>query len=208
MSIPNEHHLTVFACGHVHSQCRCPGPKTKRVLPESCPGCSAQNLEAKVHGRSHNELVRLAAYLTQQHGAAPQGQEGAVDVAIRLLRQTADLERTLSVTAKALERERESLGMVHELHGDAQQALGALAAALAATVSITSAIDDVFERAAELDRMGEEVLAGTTGAHLKGCPDQPRVEYSRPEVRVSPRDAAYAKEDEATLKCEGAEEQP
>lgn len=50
---------------------------------------------------------------------------------------------------------------------------GMLKDRLPATVSIASAIDDVFERAAELDRMGEEVLAGTTVAHLKGCPDDP-----------------------------------
>lgn len=132
---------------------------------------------------------------------------------------TADLERALSSAQRSLTTAKEELALLHELHGTALQALGALAAALApsiavdpadplrlacrviesarrehrsailrdrahlrgmlkdrlpATVSIASAIDDVFERAAELDRMGEEVLAGTTVAHLKGCPDQTR----------------------------------
>lgn len=232
----SEHHITLWACGHLKTQCRCPGPKTKTILPESCPGCSAQmragsrnDLEAKVHGRSHNELVRLAAYLTQQHGAAPQGQEGAVDVAIRLLRQTADLERTLATAQKALERKQRDLDTTHELHGSALQALCAVAAALAPNItaepvdplrlacrviesarrehrsailrdrahlrgmllgipgeenrSLAAAIESVFERAAKLDAMGEQVLAGTTATHLSGCSDQPRVEYSRIEAR-------------------------
>lgn len=129
MSMSENHIITLWACGHVQSQCRCPGPKVKHTLADSCPACKEASAAQESY-RSSREIARLASYLMAQHGG-PVGSESAVDMAIRLLDIKADLERTLASAQRGLNTAREELAIVHELHGTALQALGALTAALA-----------------------------------------------------------------------------
>lgn len=34
-----SHYIERWECGHVASQCRCPGPKDERTRPGKCPEC-------------------------------------------------------------------------------------------------------------------------------------------------------------------------
>lgn len=36
-----QHFIRIAKCGHVLSQCRCPGPKAKIPVNELCPRCKA-----------------------------------------------------------------------------------------------------------------------------------------------------------------------
>jgi len=36
-----SHFIERWECGHVASQCRCPGPKADRVRPGKCQACSS-----------------------------------------------------------------------------------------------------------------------------------------------------------------------
>jgi len=40
----SAHLITYYACGHVQSQCKCPGPKTVHHLKENCPACRRASL--------------------------------------------------------------------------------------------------------------------------------------------------------------------